>query len=132
MKVKNSIVNQKQEKKSPKAENKSTGKRFSARSVLTGSFLEKEGLIKQIPFILYISLLFLLYIANSFYGEKTIFEIEKYKSELIELRSEYISAKTRLMTGTNLSKVSEKLKPFGVLPSHTPPGKVFVKISENE
>ncbi len=105
---------------------------FSPRSVLTGSFLEKEGLLKQLPFILYISFLFFIYIANSYYGEKTIYEIEKNKSELVELRSEYISAKTRLTTSTNISKLSKKLEHLGIAPSHQPPGKIFVKAKDNE
>jgi len=52
--------------------------------------------------------------------------MENYKSELIGLRSEYISAKTRLMTAVNLTKVNEKLSPRKIYPSHTPPGKIFV------
>jgi len=133
MTEKNTISNERKEKletgtpKEPRKE-----RRFAPRSILTGSFLEKEGLIRQLPFILYVFFLFLLYIANSYYGEKTVFRIEQYKSEMIELRSEYISAKTRLMTGTNISKLTEKLKTNNISPSHTPPGKIFVQKTEDE
>lgn len=136
MKKNNTQQNQRREKPALVAAESVKGakrkKRFRPVSLLTGSFLEREGLLKQIPFILYISFLFVLYIANSYYGEKTVFEIEKYKSELIELRSEYISAKTRLMTSTNLSRVIEKLTPMGIVSSHTPPDKIFVKKTDHE
>lgn len=128
----NNILNRNKGNDNPPREKKSSENRFSLRSIITGSFLEREGLIKQLPFILYISLLLLIYIANSYYGERTIYQIESNKSELIELRSEYITAKSRLMTGTNLSRVSQKLKPMGIFPSHTPPRKIFVKKAENE
>jgi len=127
MKEKKPLANERKQKAEPSSApvNKRTG-RFGPRSILSGSFLEKEGLIKQLPFILYVTFLFLLYIANSYYGEKTVYKMEKYKSELIGLRSEYISAKTRLMTAVNLTKVNEKLSPREIHPSHTPPGKIFV------
>ena len=102
-------------------------KRFRFKSIIDGSFLTREGLLKQLPFILYISLLFVIYIANSYFGEKTVFEIENTKKELIELRSEYITAKSRLMISTNLSQVSKKLQPLGIKPSHVPPNKIFIK-----
>ena len=134
MKEKKNISNELREKEEPKAAAPKEQRkgRFAPRSILTGSFLEKEGLIRQLPFILYVFFLFLLYIANAYYGEKTVFRIEQYKSEMIELRSEYISSKTRLMTGTNISKLSEKLKPENIFPSHTPPGKIFVQKTEDE
>ena len=109
---------------SSKTEN---SRKFRVKSIIDGSFLTRDGILKQLPFILYVSLLFVIYIANSYFGEKTVFEIEKTKKELIELRSEYITAKSRLMISTNLSQVSKKLQPLGVKPSHVPPNKIFVK-----
>jgi len=106
---------------------KSNRRKFRVKSIIDGSFLTREGLLKQLPFILYISLLFIIYIANSYFGEKTVFEIENTKKELIELRSEYITAKSRLMISTNLSQVTKKLRPIGIKPSHVPPQKIFVK-----
>ena len=134
MKEKKNISNEIKEKtETPASSQKERKKsRFAVSSILTGSFLEKEKLINQLPFILYIFFLLLLYIANAYYGEKTVFRIEQYKSEMIELRSEYISSKTRLMTGTNISRLSEKLKSENIFPSHTPPGKIFVQKKEDE
>lgn len=107
-------------------------KRIRLKSIIDGSFLTREGLLKQLPFIFYVSVLFILYIANSYFGEKTVFEIEKIKKELIEYRSEYITAKSRLMISTNLSQVSKKLKVIGVKPSHVPPYKIFIKLDKDE
>ena len=134
MKDKKNISNEVRAEEKPitKTEKESKKGKFSPSSILTGSFLEKEGLTRQIPFISYIFFLLLIYVANAYYGEKTIYKIEKYKSDMIELRSEYISSKTRLMTGTNISKLSEKLKNKNIFPSHTPPEKIFVHKTEDE
>jgi len=126
MKEKKPIVNERKQKPESAAPTNTRARKFGPRSILSGSFLEKEGLINQLPFVLYVTFLFLLYIANSYYGEKTVYKMESYKSELIGLRSEYISAKTRLMTAVNLTKVNEKLSTRKIYPSHTPPGKIFV------
>jgi hypothetical protein len=104
--------------------------RFRLKSIIDGSFLTRDGILKQLPFILYVTLLFVIYIANSYFGEKTVYEIENTKKELIELRSEYITAKSRLMISTNLSQVSKKLGPLGVKPSHVPPNKIFIKTND--
>ncbi|MDX9931784.1 MAG: hypothetical protein RB294_04305, partial [Bacteroidales bacterium] len=65
MKEKKNTTNDLREKDEPKtaAKKDQRKKRFAPGSILTGSFLEKEGLIRQLPFILYIFLLLLFYIA---------------------------------------------------------------------
>lgn len=123
----NELKNTPNEGKSKQTSQKERKSRFSVRSVVTGSFLEREGLINKLPFVFFVFGLLLLYIANSYYVEKTVYRIEKYKSEMVELRSEYISSKTRLMTGTNIGNLSRNLKERNVYPSHIPPFKIFVK-----
>ena len=45
----------------------------------------------------------MLYIANSYYAEHTVRDIDKTEKELKELRSEFIRGKSELMYSNNLS-----------------------------
>ena len=46
-----------------------------------------------IPFILFLALIAILYIANGYYADDKIREVNKVSNQLKELRSEYISTK---------------------------------------
>lgn len=104
-----------------------TGKMI--QSVLGGSFLEKEMFLRNLPFVIFISFLALLYIANTYLAEKTIRDIDKTKILLKELRSEYITSKSELMTGRKQSEVARKIKVAGIEESLDSPKKI-VKIVE--
>ena len=96
-------------------------------SVIDGTFLTRESVIKSLPFIFYIAFLAVLYIGNAFYAEKKIMQIEKIKKELKELRSESISVKSKLMYLSKQSEVIKRISPNGVKESLIPPYKIFVK-----
>ena len=49
---------------------------FSLKSVLDGSVLTVHAFVRQIPFILFLVLLALVYIANRYNAEKVVREIE--------------------------------------------------------
>lgn len=83
--------------------------------------------MKSIPFVLYVTLLIVLYIANSYYAEKKIIEIEKIKKELKELRSENITSKSNWMYCSRQSAVIKRIAPYGIKESLIPPRKIFVK-----
>ncbi len=103
----------------------------SLHSIVDGSFLTRSNLIKQVPFLLVITLIGVFYIANSYNAEKTIIEITKTKRELEELRFEYITTKSNLMYHSKQSEVASKLKNTGVKESLVPPVKIYVKAEEN-
>lgn len=134
-KEKNSI-RQKAEEKPPKKRRfksfdmlnrkSSVGKSVSA--VFDGKFLNRENLVHQVPFILYMTFIAVMYIANSYNAEKTIIEISKTKKELEELRYEYITTKSELMFHSKQSEVAAKLVNSGIKESVVPPGKLYVKV----
>ncbi|HNW97319.1 MAG TPA: FtsL-like putative cell division protein [Bacteroidales bacterium] len=97
------------------------------QSVLDGTILARKSVMENIPFVLYIVLLVVLYIANSFYAEKKIIEIEKVKKENKELRSENITSKSRLMFYSRQSEVIKRIEPYGIKESVTPPYKIFIE-----
>ena len=64
--------------------------------VMSGKILEK-GLFELLPFSLYICLLLVFYINNSYRAESSIRAISSLERELKDLRSEYITTKSLLM-----------------------------------
>ena len=119
-------------------EKKSTPKKQGnkvARSVLnifSGSFLSKDYVILQLPFILFLTVVGLGYIANGYYAEKSVREISHINTELKELKSEYIISKSELMFMSNQSEVAHSVAPSGLKESTVPPKKIVVKVSPVE
>jgi len=97
------------------------------QSVLDGTILTRDRVVQSLPFLFYITFITILYIANSYYAEKKIIEIEKMKKDLKELRSEYISTKSKLMFSSRQTEVMKKIGLYGVKESLKPPRKIFVE-----
>jgi len=105
--------------------NVNVGKSVSV--LFDGKFLSRENLGSQIPFILFMTFMAIMYIANSYNAEKTIIDISTTKKELEELRFEYITTKSELMFRSKQSEVAAKLVNSGIKESVVPPGKLFIK-----
>ena len=97
------------------------------QSILDGTILTKDRVVKSLPFLFYMTFLAIIYIANTFYSEKKIIEIEKIKKELKELRSESITTKSKLMFYSRQSEVIKRIEPYGVKESLIPPHKIFAE-----
>jgi hypothetical protein len=121
----------KQEKvKTPKPAKKESrlGKAF--RSILDGSILTRDNVVRLLPFIFFLTFLIIIYIANSYWAEKTIRQTEKVRKEIKELELEYISVKSDYMVCSKQSSVAVRLDSLysGIKESVIPPKKIFVKI----
>ena len=99
----------------------------SIRNVLGGDFIKKERTLRQIPFLLLLAFLALIYIGNSYFAEKNIRKIEKMQRELKELRYEYISVKSEMMHASRQSEIAKQLSSKGIKESTVPPGKIVVE-----
>lgn len=120
-------------KEQPKAEQepkqKSSGGNIVTRSVgsvMSGAFLSKEKAIGAIPFIFFITLVTLCYIANGYYAEEQIRKQNKLTNEIKELRSEYIISKSDLMFISKQSELARRILPLGIKESVEPPVKIVV------
>lgn len=98
---------------------------FSKLNNVFGIF-DRNQIVNQMPFILFVSLLLICYISNSYYAEGIIRDIDKTKAELKEKRAEYISTSSRLMYQSNQSEVAKSLAPFQIIESIVPPEKIFI------
>lgn len=86
--------------------------------------ISKEGMLKQIPFALFIVLLLLVHIWNAHNVEKIIRRTDSLNREIKELRSEYISILSELMSESKQSTVAAKLDTLGIKELTTPPYKI--------
>lgn len=78
------------------------------RSVLDGSLLSKEVILKNIRFIMYLVFLGLVYIANRNHAERILRQTINLKKEVEELKAEHMSVSSTLMQISQQSEV-EKL-----------------------
>jgi cell division protein FtsL len=94
---------------------------------LGGDYLSKEIFISSLPYILFVAILVLIYISNTYYAEKTVKEIEQTKSQLKELRFQYITTKASLMYHSKQTEIADRAKKYGLKETNTPPYKIFYK-----
>lgn len=91
-----------------------------------------RALVGNMPFILFLSGLALVYIANSHKAEKKVRRINKLSREIKELRWEYLNVKSELMFRSKLSEVSKAVEPLGLKELSNPPQKIVVKKEEKQ
>ncbi len=101
-------------------------------SFLDGSVLTNKVVVKNIPFLLFITVIAILYITNSANAEKNRRESARISEELKELRYKYISTKSSVMYLSNPSQISLKLMETGIRENVVPPVKIFVKKKESD
>jgi len=88
-------------------------------------FISREMMMKQIPFALFIVVLLLIHIWNAHNTEKIIRKTDKLNREIKELRSEYISILSDLMSESKQSSVAKKLDTLGIKELTAPPFKII-------
>lgn len=124
-------MNKLKEKEQPKAKAKAPRKEnavvSSISSVVSGNFLTRDKTMQQLPFVLFLMVIAMAYISNTYYAEKTVREINKINNELKELRSEYITSMSDLMFISKQSEVAKAALPLGIVESVVPPKKIVVK-----
>jgi len=89
--------------------------------------LSKESAVNLMPFLFFLTVLGMLYIANKNYSEKNIRQIEKINKELKELKWEHLTAKSELVSKSKQSEVAKMTKLFGLNEAVVPPIKIAVK-----
>ncbi len=99
-------------------------------SVFSGTFLTNEKTLKHLPFILFLALIAIFYIANGYYADDKIREVNKISNQLKELRSEYISTKSELMFASKQSEVAKSAEELGLKEPVVPPIKIEVDSTE--
>ncbi|MEI7724025.1 MAG: FtsL-like putative cell division protein [Bacteroidota bacterium] len=113
------------EKEPVKAVKRSNKSRRAVQDFLGGDYLSKEWVTGNLLFILYVALLAMVYIANTYYTEKKFKAIERTKIELKELRYGYITTKSILMFQGRQSEISKRAIIQGLKEAKMPPYKIL-------
>ncbi|MFH1161249.1 MAG: FtsL-like putative cell division protein [bacterium] len=100
------------------------------QNILEGEFLSRESVVRNLPFLIFLALIAIVYIANTYYAEKTSKEIEATKLELKELRYQYITTKSNLMFLSKQTEVSKRGQLMGLKETTVPPFKIFYSTQE--
>ena len=104
----------------------------SLANVFSGDFLSKDNVIGLLPFIFFLTFLGIMYIANGYYAQGIVRDLQKTGNEVKELRSEYITIKSDLNYNSKQSQVAQATEEIGVHESTTPPTKIVVSKEEIE
>ena len=83
--------------------------------------------VRLLPYFLFITILLMFYIANTYYSEKKERDIQALRKSLKELRYEYITTRSELMRQSQQSEVAVKLSNTQIKESRVPPVKVIIK-----
>lgn len=100
--------------------------RVRAMDIIDGSFLVRENMIRQLPFVLFLTFLGIIYIGNRFHAESMVRQIEELKIEVGNLRSEQITTTSELMNISRPSEVASLVESqgLGLKESMEPPKKL--------
>jgi hypothetical protein len=114
------------EKESPGARQNDDMPKFRIRELLDGTILVRENVLKQLPFVLFLTLLGIIYIGNRFHAEHMVRKISEMKTEVGNLRSEEITITSELMNISRPSEVAALVasKNMGLKESMVPPKKI--------
>jgi hypothetical protein len=102
------------------------------KGIIEGTILTRENVVKQLPFLIYMVLVAVLYIANSYNAEKTIIESTRTKKLNEEYRYSYISTHSKLMNVSRQSELAHKLVNTGLKELKAPPHKIIVQEPDNK
>lgn len=111
-------------KKEPGAEN------LFFKKLFTEGVVSKEAATEMLPFMIFLSVLCMLYIANSHMAVKNIRNIDKLNKEVKELSWEYKSLKADLMFKSKLTEVAKKVDTLGIKELTEPPKKIVISSNE--
>ncbi len=99
------------------------------KGMLDGSILTREGVLRQLPFIMFLTLLAFIYIGNRYHAEKMIRQSNDMHRELRDLRARTITTSANLMHISRQSEVMKLLRKHNIElePSTEPPKKLIVR-----
>lgn len=80
--------------------------------------------VRYLPYILFTTVLAVIYIGNSHYAEKTIRKIDRLKKEVEDLRADYTTLKADYMFDSKQSEVAKNVSDLGITESVQPPEKI--------
>lgn len=89
--------------------------------------VSKEAATQLLPFLVFLSVMCMIYIANSHMALNNIRKIDQLNKEVKELSWEYKSLKADLMFKSKLTEVAKQVDTLGIKELTEPPRKILIK-----
>jgi len=100
--------------------------------LFTKGILNAETATNALPFILFLALLGMIYIANRHLAERNIRDIDKISKQVKELSYDYKTTKAELAYKSTLTEVAKRTDTLGIKESVQPPQKITVEEVKDE
>lgn len=117
-------------KQEPKTKSKNRNlksKGVTLRKLLTlDNYLDRTAINKQLPFLLYLFFLGVLYIWNGHYQSRTIRAIEQVNNRVKELNWEYMTTQSDIMNMSKQSELAKMVDSIGLQELKTPPTILYI------
>lgn len=103
-------------------------KGLSLKGIIDGSLLAGTAIVRQLPFIVFLVFLAVIYIGNRFHAEKMVRKTVYARDEVKNLRAEQLTTASELMNHSKPSTVEDMVKQrgLGLEQSTKPPYKIVV------
>ena len=115
-----------------KDKSKNKRRRKSPMNVLGGGFLIRDKFSKQFPFMVYITLLLMAIITNTYIAEEKNRELTKTSKHLNDLQVEYVQLKSAIMDASKQSVLVKKLAGTGMKEATEPLKRINVNEEPNK
>lgn len=104
-------------------------KGLNIKGVFDGSWLASLGILKHLPFVIYLVVLTLMYIANRYHAERIIRKTTALREEVKNIRAEQITTSSELMNLSKPSNVEDLIqqKELGLEMPKEPAKKIVIK-----
>ncbi len=120
----------KKKRKEKKDKKSSSGKHVM--TVLGGTFLIKEEFAKQFPFMMYITVLLMALITNTYIAEETTRQIATTTRQLNDCNVEYIQLRSAIMQASKQSVLARELAPTGIKETVEPLRRINITDKEEQ
>ena len=93
-------------------------------------FFSSDTILRNIPFILFLGFLAVIYIANTHLAERNIRQIQESRRELKEMRWYFMTLQAENMYKSRRSEMAKNVKDFGLQPLSDKPKKIIANKSD--
>ena len=101
-------------------------------SVLNGEALQREGMFKNISFMVYLVVMMIIYLGYGYYSERSLRELMEADSKLKDKKAEYVTNKSMLEQKKLQSKIAASVSQDGLIESRVSPYKIVTDNSHFE
>ncbi len=104
----------------------------ATQEVLGGAILENKKAQRIFPYLLFLALLAFVYITNDYVLENKVRRISSLERQVKELRYEYISVKSDLMTLSKQSQLEKRLEGLGIKENKEPVKAIIIHTKKGQ